>query len=43
MTLRTGGLIACGAHDAAVVPASAGSSVQLDVPGGGRLVVEAAA
>jgi 2-keto-4-pentenoate hydratase/2-oxohepta-3-ene-1,7-dioic acid hydratase in catechol pathway len=43
MTLRTGDLIACGAHDAGVVPASAGSSVQLDVPGGGRLVVEAAA
>ena len=40
MTLRTGDLIALGAHDAAVVPASAGSSVELDVPGGGRLVVE---
>jgi 2-keto-4-pentenoate hydratase/2-oxohepta-3-ene-1,7-dioic acid hydratase in catechol pathway len=43
MTLRTGDLIACGAHDAAVVPASAGSRVELDVPAGGRLVVEAAA
>ena len=42
MTLRTGDLIALGAHDAAVVPASAGS-VELDVPGGGRLVVEATA
>jgi 2-keto-4-pentenoate hydratase/2-oxohepta-3-ene-1,7-dioic acid hydratase in catechol pathway len=40
MTLRTGDLIALRAHDAAVVPASAGSSVELDVPGGGRLVVE---
>jgi 2-keto-4-pentenoate hydratase/2-oxohepta-3-ene-1,7-dioic acid hydratase in catechol pathway len=43
MTLRTGDLIACGAHDAAVVPASAGSRIELDVPAGGRLVVEAAA
>ena len=43
MTLRTGDLIACGAHDAAVVPASAGSRVELDVPGGGQLIVEAAA
>jgi len=42
MTLRTGDLIALGAHDAAVVPVSAGS-VELDVPGGGRLVVEATA
>lgn len=43
LTLRTGDLIALGAHDAAVVPASAGSSVELDVPDGGRLAVEAAA
>jgi 2-keto-4-pentenoate hydratase/2-oxohepta-3-ene-1,7-dioic acid hydratase in catechol pathway len=43
MTLRTGDLIACGAHDAAVIPASAGSRIELDVPAGGRLVVEAAA
>jgi 2-keto-4-pentenoate hydratase/2-oxohepta-3-ene-1,7-dioic acid hydratase in catechol pathway len=43
MTLRTGDLIACGTHDAAVIPASAGSRVELDVPASGRLVVEATA
>jgi 2-keto-4-pentenoate hydratase/2-oxohepta-3-ene-1,7-dioic acid hydratase in catechol pathway len=40
MTLRTGDVIACGAHDAAVIPASAATRVELDVPVGGRLVVE---
>jgi 2-keto-4-pentenoate hydratase/2-oxohepta-3-ene-1,7-dioic acid hydratase in catechol pathway len=43
MTLRTGDLIACGAHDAAIVPAAPGSRVQLEVPSSGRIVVETAA
>jgi 2-keto-4-pentenoate hydratase/2-oxohepta-3-ene-1,7-dioic acid hydratase in catechol pathway len=44
MTLRTGDVIACGAHDAAVLPAAPGHRVELDLGAvGGPLVVEAAA
>ncbi|MFZ0384164.1 MAG: fumarylacetoacetate hydrolase family protein [Solirubrobacteraceae bacterium] len=43
MTLRSGDLIACGAHQAAVVDAMPGSRVRMDVPGSGSLSVEVAA
>jgi 2-keto-4-pentenoate hydratase/2-oxohepta-3-ene-1,7-dioic acid hydratase in catechol pathway len=39
MTLRTGDLIACGAHEAAVAEASAGSDVELTLPPIGSLTV----
>lgn len=41
MTLRTGDLIACGAHKAAVLTAAPGSRAQLRVPDCGSLVIEA--
>jgi len=41
MTLHTGDLIACGAHDAAVTPAVAGSRAELTMPEIGTLSVEA--
>jgi 2-keto-4-pentenoate hydratase/2-oxohepta-3-ene-1,7-dioic acid hydratase in catechol pathway len=43
MTLRTGDLIACGAHQDAVAPAPPGARAQLDLPPSGQLAVEAAA
>jgi 2-keto-4-pentenoate hydratase/2-oxohepta-3-ene-1,7-dioic acid hydratase in catechol pathway len=43
MTLRTGDLIACGAHEAATAPASAGSAVELTIPTIGSLAVQVAA
>jgi 2-keto-4-pentenoate hydratase/2-oxohepta-3-ene-1,7-dioic acid hydratase in catechol pathway len=43
MTLRSGDLIACGAHEAAVIAAAPGSRAQLRLPGCGSLQVEAAA
>lgn len=42
MTLRTGDLIACGAHEAAVATASAGSDVTLTLPELGSLAVRVA-
>ena len=43
MTLRSGDLIACGAHEAAVIAAAPGSRAQLRLPGCGSLQVEATA
>jgi 2-keto-4-pentenoate hydratase/2-oxohepta-3-ene-1,7-dioic acid hydratase in catechol pathway len=43
MTLRTGDLIACGAHESAVVAASAGSKVELTLPAIGSLALRVAA
>jgi 2-keto-4-pentenoate hydratase/2-oxohepta-3-ene-1,7-dioic acid hydratase in catechol pathway len=43
MTLRSGDLIACGAHEAAVIDAVPGSHVRMDVPGTGSLSVQVAA
>jgi 2-keto-4-pentenoate hydratase/2-oxohepta-3-ene-1,7-dioic acid hydratase in catechol pathway len=43
MTLRSGDLIACGAHEAAVVDAMPGSHVRMELPGSGSLSVEVAA
>jgi 2-keto-4-pentenoate hydratase/2-oxohepta-3-ene-1,7-dioic acid hydratase in catechol pathway len=43
MTLRSGDLIACGAHEAAVIAAAPGSRAQLDLCGCGSLQVKAAA
>lgn len=43
MTLRSGDLIACGAHEAAIVDALPGSRARLQLPGSGSLRVEVAA
>jgi 2-keto-4-pentenoate hydratase/2-oxohepta-3-ene-1,7-dioic acid hydratase in catechol pathway len=43
MTLRSGDLIACGAHQAAVLAAAPGSRAQLQLPGCGSLRVEVTA
>jgi 2-keto-4-pentenoate hydratase/2-oxohepta-3-ene-1,7-dioic acid hydratase in catechol pathway len=43
MTLRSGDLIACGAHEDAVIAAAPGGRAQLRLPGCGSLQVEAAA
>lgn len=43
MTLRSGDLIACGAHEAAVLAATPGSRAELHLPGCGSLRVKAAA
>jgi 2-keto-4-pentenoate hydratase/2-oxohepta-3-ene-1,7-dioic acid hydratase in catechol pathway len=43
MTLRSGDLIACGAHEAAIVDATPGSRARLQLPGSGTLRVEVAA
>jgi 2-keto-4-pentenoate hydratase/2-oxohepta-3-ene-1,7-dioic acid hydratase in catechol pathway len=43
MTLRSGVLIACGAHEDAVVPVPSGARAELDVAPSGRLAVEASA
>jgi 2-keto-4-pentenoate hydratase/2-oxohepta-3-ene-1,7-dioic acid hydratase in catechol pathway len=43
MTLRTGDLIACGAHEAATAAAMAGSAVEVKLPAIGSLAVRVAA
>lgn len=43
MTLRTGDLIACGAHEAATAATTAGSAVELALPAIGSLAVQVAA
>jgi 2-keto-4-pentenoate hydratase/2-oxohepta-3-ene-1,7-dioic acid hydratase in catechol pathway len=40
MTLRSGDLIACGAHEAASIDALPGSRVRMELPGSGALSVE---